>query len=232
MKIFMENRQRIRIFTPIVGVLAFMAISKFIGDVGGLSQYGIQSRDIFVLLLIPAGFMVGNIYCGWFCPAGLVQRGLYKLGTLMLGEKRQKRWAIPNNIQSKLKYFRIVLLVAWLVALVLGAFGVVGSEIANFLKVTLIFALLFITIPVAFVTERFFCRNLCINGALYGLKNKFGKHRIERTESCINCGKCDTVCPMGIQVSKIDRVNVNQCITCLKCIDSCPKKDSKAIVFK
>lgn len=232
MNFFKNNRQLIRLFTPILGLLAIISISKFIGDFGGLAQYGIEPRDIFVLLLIPAGLMVGNIYCGWFCPAGLAQRGLYKLGTLMLGEKRQKRLAIPNNIQNKLKYLRIILLVAWLLTLVLGAFGVVGSETAYFLKVTLIFALLFITIPIAFVTERFFCRNLCINGALYGLKNKVGKRRIERTDHCINCGKCDAVCPMGIEVSKTDRVNANQCITCLKCIDNCPKKDCMAILIK
>jgi polyferredoxin len=149
-----------------------------------------------------------------------------------LGKKRQKDWNLPYPISSKLKYFRIILLIVWFAATVLSVFGLLESEISLFLKKSFGIGFILLSIPFAITTEQFFCRNFCINGAFYGLNNKISKFRIKRSISCIDCGKCDSVCPMGIQVSKTEKVTDNQCITCLACIDNCPKKDAEAIFLK
>ena len=53
---------------------------------------------------------------------------------------------------------------------------------------------------------------------------------IKRNESnCVNCKKCDKVCPMNIEVSKQHVVQDGQCISCFNCIESCPQKDTLKI---
>ena len=45
-------------------------------------------------------------------------------------------------------------------------------------------------------------------------------------DKCISCGKCNKVCPMGINVVNEIRKNVVnnlECIQCGACIDNCPK---------
>jgi len=222
LKAIINKRQTIRLFTPILGLLAIMATSRMVGNLWGLAQYGIEPRDLFVFSLFPISLTLGNFYCGWFCPAGLFQRGLFRLGQLILGKERQRKWALSTQMEGKIRYLRNVLLGMWLIILILTPFGIVSVKTAYFIKVSAGLGLIMISLPLAMLTERFFCRNFCINGAIYGLSNKLGRYRIERNESCVSCGKCDAVCPMGIEVSTIDRIEKNHCISCLKCVDGCP----------
>lgn len=52
----------------------------------------------------------------------------------------------------------------------------------------------------------------------YGLKLK--------TDACVSCGKCTTVCPMSLDVEGLvhlgDLTHVD-CISCAKCVATCPK---------
>ena len=41
-------------------------------------------------------------------------------------------------------------------------------------------------------------------------------------KKCIDCGKCNDVCPMELPVKEI--INQPDCIKCGRCIDECPKK--------
>ena len=46
-------------------------------------------------------------------------------------------------------------------------------------------------------------------------------------EKCTNCGACDRVCPMDIQISSyaVDgkRVLSTECIICQTCVNTCPR---------
>jgi NAD-dependent dihydropyrimidine dehydrogenase PreA subunit len=49
--------------------------------------------------------------------------------------------------------------------------------------------------------------------------------------ACVNCRKCNKLCPMSLNVSekvKIETIDDNECILCGTCVDHCPKK---AITF-
>ena len=82
----------------------------------------------------------------------------------------------------------------------------------------------------SFFVDRPFCSYLCTEGARYGLLGKLRLFSIKRNEStCVNCKKCDKVCPMNIEVSKQNVVQDEQCISCFNCIESCPKKDTLKI---
>ena len=218
----MKNRQRIRNLTPFVGLLSIILITILKIDIFGLSEYGLEPRDTFVILLLPLMIYWGNIYCGWFCFGGMLQKTLYKIGTRIFGKEKQVKFEVSQNLHNKLKYIRYVILIMWIISIVLSAFGMIDTSIAKFIKVTFIGILSVITLPFAFFTERFLCKYFCINGALYGLFNKVGYKRIVRNTTCVACKKCDNVCPTKIEVSEKEVIRDLHCINCLKCIDGCP----------
>jgi len=76
----------------------------------------------------------------------------------------------------------------------------------------------------AVLISRIFCRVACPLGAIYSVFSKisaFGGVKIN-SEICINCGKCDKSCPMGLDVRK--EVGGPECISCGDCIKICPVK--------
>ena len=52
-------------------------------------------------------------------------------------------------------------------------------------------------------------------------------HVDSNKDKCISCGKCNKVCPMGLNVKKLVAENktgtCSECIRCGACIDECPK---------
>lgn len=60
-----------------------------------------------------------------------------------------------------------------------------------------------------------------VNKAFYPLFVKAGPFRIK--DSCIGCGKCANLCPLGnITLEKNKPVWGNNCTQCMACINSCP----------
>jgi ferredoxin len=70
--------------------------------------------------------------------------------------------------------------------------------------------------------SRPFCQSFCPLGAAYGLVSRLALARvvIDRP-SCIECGACDRVCPVNLDVSR--EVGGPECIACGDCIGVCPK---------
>ncbi|MEN8199208.1 MAG: 4Fe-4S dicluster-binding protein, partial [Thermodesulfobacteriota bacterium] len=46
-----------------------------------------------------------------------------------------------------------------------------------------------------------------------------------KEDNCIDCGKCDRICPSAIVVSRKKSVRTAECIGCLECIQVCPAKE-------
>ena len=66
-----------------------------------------------------------------------------------------------------------------------------------------------------------FCRYLCPLGAVYGVFNRFSLYRFQvDPNTCINCGKCQAVCPINIPVYQTP--NSGECIRCGRCLTACP----------
>ena len=59
-------------------------------------------------------------------------------------------------------------------------------------------------------------------------KNPIGKYRLNRTDVCIQCGKCAEICPYGVHVMRRGRVLVENAYLCVgvdcdhPCHDMCP----------
>jgi NAD-dependent dihydropyrimidine dehydrogenase PreA subunit len=45
-------------------------------------------------------------------------------------------------------------------------------------------------------------------------------------DDCVTCGKCNKICPMGLNIAgmiKSGSIDSAECISCLECVDECPK---------
>jgi len=74
--------------------------------------------------------------------------------------------------------------------------------------------------------NRSYCRILCPYAALWGLYSYLGFYRIEADgDKCLKCGKCESVCDMGIPVMefvKRGRIKTVECMGCGRCVNACP----------
>lgn len=91
-------------------------------------------------------------------------------------------------------------------------------------KGALLSALILLTIFLLEKWERrFFCRNICPLGALYGLMARLGPFRgAGGDERCGSCRLCQTICRMGA-IDSDRKISMSDCNLCLDCVDKCPK---------
>lgn len=202
---------------------------------------------LFPLLIIGFfGVLTGRAICGWACPIGLLQRA-----TAPVARKLKKVPVIKKianlPIEPKLRYIKYVILIG-LVFLSTAFIGFMFTDVCpiGFLTGTIptlaLFSDGFVPNPVFFVpaliifilfliliftVERGWCRYFCPLGALFAPFNKISILHVARVEEetfqkeCIHCNACSNVCPMGIDVTKLNRDP--ECILCGKCIEACPK---------
>lgn len=78
-------------------------------------------------------------------------------------------------------------------------------------------------LALAVFASRAFCRTFCPLGAVYALCSRFALTRIEvRKDACVNCGRCDQVCPVGLDVRQ--EAGGPECVACGACLAACPKQ--------
>ncbi|MEA3265834.1 MAG: 4Fe-4S binding protein [Candidatus Fermentibacteria bacterium] len=182
------------------------------------------------------GLLAGRFACGWFCPFGLLQELLYKIPLPRMSFQESLRPA---------KYAMLFLLVFALPAFLRlspGGSGdpwfckavcPAGTSLAGWplvaasdgaLQTGFLFwwksAVAVLILLWAMVVERPFCRTLCPLGAAWGILGKVSVFRMHVSDACVSCGKCGTVCPMGIEIYKTPASA--ECIRCGRCEKVCP----------
>jgi ferredoxin-type protein NapH len=194
--------------TPYLGVLVLIV------SIGGIfyPKLGYFILLVFACLMIIAPFR-GRWFCGNICPHG-------SFVDFWLGPISHRRIKIPTILWSM--WIRIPVLIAlmgFMVYRIIGAQGVVDKIgmvfVANYIMITSI-AILF---GVSFV-PRAWC-SFCPMGTLQrGMGGK--KYQIKAdAEKCIDCGKCQKVCPMQLPVNEIR--DKPDCIKCARCVEACPE---------
>ena len=65
-------------------------------------------------------------------------------------------------------------------------------------------------------------------GAIYSLISQASFLKIDKPrDGCGKCHLCTSKCPMGMDLTKKDRIAGGECISCQKCVSWCPKGNAR-----
>ena len=173
----------------------------------------------------------GRAFCGWACPFGT-------LHDILSPRKRRKEVTTQNYWYLKYAILFLTLASAWFaldtVFCKLCPSGSLFAAIPFRLLYpeAMEFGLFFyihtftltLTIGLALLITRFWCRYLCPLGAIAGAFNKIGILTIQWDEQkCKKCNACLDACTMGITKTE-DIGTSTDCILCGRCVETCPEK--------
>lgn len=207
--------------------------------IGTFQHFSAKHKIPFYLIgyLGVISMFVGRMACGWICPFGLFQDLMWKV--------KIKKLTLPKYLPY-IKYAVLIVLVGilpfitaehwfsricpWGTLEAAIPWAIWDKEIWNpntgsmsyirdmigWLYGLKISVLVVFLVSVLFY-KRVFCRVLCPLGAFFSIFNRFSLFRMKVDDSCIQCNRCQKICPMDIKV--YEAPNQTDCIRCLKCID-------------
>lgn len=190
---------------------------------------------IFIAALLLAVFFRKG-FCGWICPVGFTSQLVERLARRLKLLRRPPAWL--DYPLLTLKYLLLAFF-AWAILLKMDLAAIEAFSNAPYNLVVDARMLLFFLAPstttiwvmallvlATFFLRNFWCRYLCPYGALLGLLAWGGPLRVRRdVPSCVNCKKCEKVCPGSIRVSEQGAVTSPECLGCLECLAACPVND-------
>jgi len=198
-------------------------LQNFIKD-GQLPLFTVGSLGVY-------GTLFGRAFCGWACPFGMLH-DLFSPSNRKREIKTKNQWFVKYGILF------LTLALAWFALdTVFCKFCPSGSLFAaipyrllnpGHSELGLYFYIhmltLALTIILALLISRFWCRYLCPLGAIVGAFNKVSMVNISLDEKrCKKCFVCLKACGMGITKQE-DIGNSTDCILCGRCVEACPEK--------
>jgi polyferredoxin len=209
-------------YSPLGG---FVSLYRFFTTGRYLSHIHTSNLVMLVIVFVIT-ILLGAFFCGWMCPFGAVLEWWKRLTDRLFGINVR----VPVQWDTRLKYLRyfwfllLVVITAftgklvfsdWDPYMVLFSFG----REAVFTAVAVLGVAL---VGSAFI-ERFWCRYMCPVGGMVGIFHLLSltKVKMERAK-CIDCGLCNRVCTMGIDVQHTKSIVPAECVNCLECVEQCP----------
>ncbi len=205
-----------------------------VGVIGQFAALGLVPLTVIGFIAI-AGLVAGRFLCGWACPFGFFQDLLYKIPYIKF---RMPAWTrfikyavllglvilVPILLTPSFPlYFCRLCPVATIESAIPWAI-INGATDIGWLAIR--FAILVAIIILAMGHHRFFCKVICPLGAMLSFFNRFAAVFPERNKDCIDCGKCNRVCPMETGNRKrlygVYDDRAEECIGCLQCSSKCP----------
>jgi len=225
---------------PIDAYCPFGAVEGFFTYVttGQYLQRIYASSFILLGIIIVLTVIFGRVFCSFLCPLGAIQEWIRGLGR-MLGIRKDLE--LPAQLDRYARYLKYVVLAVIvyfsytagdLVFRAYDPFNALMHLGEEFDAKIVGYSILGILLVVSLFSKNIWCRYFCPLGAFLGIIRKISPFRIKRNEtSCIGCGKCDTICPAGLDISTVKEVNSADCISCLGCVKNCPNSSLKATTF-
>jgi len=176
---------------------------------------------IWVGILVSAVVM-GRVFCGWACPAGLVSD--------LLGKAAFLKGKLKGTVEKALSTGKYLVLIASVVVFVVWdnprwAIPIRTGDFFNSVKLTFehadapwIWRTVFVlaAIGLGFAVPHLWCRYLCATGGILEILNKITILRYDRTANCDDCEECRKACPVGT------RPAATNCNNCGDCEEVCP----------
>jgi polyferredoxin len=159
-------------------------------------------------------FLFGRHFCGYLCPIGAVQELAYEAPT----PKVRLPWKVGLSVIRGLVFVIIIGTGLGLSLSILSFFG-----IEDFFRLTfsLGFFVFLVLIAISLFIYRPFCRLICPVAVIFQFFATPARWKIRRTDACIECRKCERVCPTN-EAGRTDKKS--ECYLCRRCIEVCPVK--------
>lgn len=200
---------------------------------------GIISGSFVVFTVVSIlSLFTGRLFCGWLCPCGGGQECMTMI----------RLTPVKGGWRNYIKYIVSAIWISVIVYFAVQSGGYTefdflnhtdngislitnGKSMAYPIYYVVLSLILFLTLVFG---RRAFCHYLCWLAPLIIIGTKIRKQfhipglRLKaHKEDCIGCEKCNSVCPMSLNVYDMvqkNDMNDNECILCTACTDACPKK--------
>lgn len=183
---------------------------------------------LIVVLIMVFGFLFvtmlfGRVWCGWLCP----QTTVTDLAEFL--DRKMDSLLSGTFIAILAKQFWYMLISFVIAANLIWYFippaeffsRLVGGDIGMVAGISLSVVSLLVYLDLLLV-RRVFCKAVCPYGRIQLLTMDRNTLTLEfdplLKDSCIGCGSCQRICPMGIDIK--DGLQI-ECINCGRCLDAC-----------
>jgi polyferredoxin len=218
-----------------------MMNTRYLLETGHMPVIHPAAMVLFVTFIL-LSLVFRKAFCGWLCPVGTVSEWLWKTGRDAFG----RSFLTPKWLDLVLRTCKYALFFAFFYAVLrmdaasiegflASPYGLIADvKMLNFFRFLSPMAagVLGFLIIVSLFVPNAWCRYLCPYGALMGLAALASPLRIGREASaCIDCGKCERVCPSRLPVDKLVQIRSAECIGCMECVSACPAEGALHVGF-
>ena len=174
----------------------------------------------FWLFLPLSALFFGRVFCGWFCPGGLLNQLLGKLAPFKLRIRNRILSWTPLTMLLTLSLTLFLWL--WLdnprsmVPIRIGEFW--SSIRLSFEHASLNWLirtyLLLALVLAGLIVSNLWCRFFCPTGGLLEVLKRFSLFSISKTSACNDCDLCRQKCEMGTRPAETNCTNCGDCLSC------------------
>jgi polyferredoxin len=171
----------------------------------------------YLVAKIIGPLLFGRGWCGYACWTAMI------LDLLPYKVPKTKRKKI--GFIKYILFFLSLLFVSLLFILKVNDIGKI--MFISFIVGNVLYYIVGIILAIILKDNRAFCKYICPVAVFLKPASYFSRLRIKNDKSkCIDCKKCEKVCPMNVEMTNnsLRRINGTECILCMKCIDECPKE--------
>ncbi len=180
--------------------------------------------------LVTVSFLYGRLWCAAACPQTLASDFAVSVRA-RLDRALRARPGSPSFTVSRALWAGLMGGAAFGTGIVLACYGLAPATVLHAARAPLtdipaavvVYGLSAVLLADLLWVRRKFCSHACPYGAFMSLladKNTLAvRYLTEREDDCIQCGKCVTDCPMGIDIKQ--GVGQIDCIGCGECVDAC-----------